>query len=105
MDSLEGFMVHVLVRHKVADYNRWKEAFDSHLNARKRAGETGFRLFHHVEDMHEIFLLLDWQSIEEARKFMASDELRDAMAKAGVVGAPEVQYLEDARSVHRTSAD
>jgi hypothetical protein len=25
--------------------------------------------------------------------------------KAGVVGAPEVQYLEDARSVHRTSAD
>ena len=98
-------MVHVLVRHKVADYNRWKEAFDSHLNTRKRAGETGFRLFHNVEDTQEIFLLLDWQSSEEARKFMASDELRDAMAKAGVVGAPEIQYLEDARSVHRTSAD
>ena len=98
-------MVHILVRHKVADYNRWKEAFDSHLNARKRAGETGFRLFHNVEDMREIFLLVDWQSIEEARKFMTSDELRDAMAKAGVMGAPEVQYLEDARSVHRTSAD
>ena len=66
-------MVHVLVRHKVSDYNRWKEAFDSHLNARKRAGETGFRLFHNVEDMREIFLLLDWQSVEEARKFMTSD--------------------------------
>ena len=34
-------MVHVLVRHKVADYNRWKQAFDSHLNTRKHAGETG----------------------------------------------------------------
>jgi hypothetical protein len=55
--------------------------------------------------MQEIFLLLDWQSSEEARKFMTSDELRDAMAKAGVVGTPEVQYLEDARSVHRSSAD
>ena len=58
-----------------------------------------------IGDMREIFLLVDWQSIEEARKFMTSDELRDAMAKAGVVGAPDVQYLEDARSVHRTSAD
>ncbi len=33
-------MVHVLIRHKVADYNRWKQAFDSHLNTRKHAGET-----------------------------------------------------------------
>lgn len=98
-------MVHVLVRQKVADYGRWKEAFDAHLSARKRAGETGFRLFHSVEDPHQIFLLLDWQTVEEARKFMNSAELRDAMQKAGVVGAPEVQYLEDARSVHRSAAD
>ncbi len=98
-------MVHVLVRHKVSDYNRWKEAFDSHLNVRKRAGEIGFRLFHRVEDPRDVFLLLDWQTTEEARKFMDSEELHSAMAKAGVIGAPEIQYLEDARSVHRTAAD
>lgn len=98
-------MVHVLVRHKVADYNRWKEAFDSHLTVRKRAGETGCHLFHNLEDPRDIFLLSDWLNADDARKFMSSDELRDAMKKAGVVGAPEVQYLEDARSVHRTSAD
>jgi len=98
-------MVHVLVRHKVADYPKWKEAFDSHLSVRKRAGEMGCHLFHNAEDHCDIFLLLDWQSADEARKFMTSDELRSTMAKAGVVGTPEVQYLEDARSVHRTSAD
>ncbi len=98
-------MVHVLVRHKVTDYGRWKEAFDAHLSARKHAGETGFRLFHSLEDAHEIFLLLDWQSADEARKFMNSDELRGAMQKAGVVGAPEIRYLEDARSVYRSAAD
>jgi len=98
-------MVHVLIRHKVSDYNRWKEAFDSHLNVRKRAGEMGFRLFHNTEDPRDITLLLDWQTVEEARKFMNSDELRTAMDKAGVVGAPEICYLEDARSVHRTAAD
>jgi len=98
-------MVHVLVRHKVADYTRWKQAFDSHLSTRKRAGETGFRLFHNMEDPRDIVLLLDWASVEEARKFMTSEELKDAMQKAGVQGAPEVQYLEDARAVHRSAAD
>jgi quinol monooxygenase YgiN len=98
-------MIHVLVRHKVSDYNRWKEAFDSHLNSRKRAGETGFHLFHNADDPQEVILLLDWTSADEARRFMKSDELRDAMQKAGVVGAPDVQYLEDVRSVHRSAAD
>jgi len=98
-------MVHVLIRHKVADYSRWKEAFDSHLTSRKRAGESGCHVFHSVEDPREIVVLLDWQTIEEARKFMNSDELKQRMQTAGVQGSPEVQYLEDARAVHRTSAD
>jgi len=98
-------MMHVLVRHKVADYSHWKQAFDSHLAERKRAGETGFRLFHNADDPHDLFLLLDWDSADEARRFMTSAELRDAMHKAGVQGLPEVQYLEDARAVHRSSAD
>jgi len=98
-------MVHVLLRHKVSDYNRWKEAFDSHLAIRKRAGETGCRLFHGADDPRDLFLLLDWESVDEARKFLTSTELRDAMQKAGVVGTPEIQYLEDVRSVHRSSAD
>lgn len=98
-------MVHVMVRHKVADYARWKEAFDSHLTNRKRAGETGCHVFHSVEDPHEIFLLLDWQTVDEARKFMNSDDLHQRMKDAGVQGTPDVQYLEDARAVHRSSAD
>ncbi len=98
-------MVHVLVRHKVADFNRWKEAFDTHVIARKRAGEISFHVFHNLEDSHDIFLLLDWESADAARKFMTSSELRDRMQQAGVLGPPEIQYLEDARAVHRSSAD
>ena len=98
-------MVHVLVRHKVADFNRWKDAFDAHVMTRKRAGELGFRLFHGLEDPREVFILLDWESADLARKFMNSDELRERMQAAGVQGAPEVQYLEDVRAVHRSAAD
>ena len=98
-------MVHVLVRHKVADYNHWKQAFDSHLNTRKQAGETAFRIFHSVDDPREVVLFFDWESVEQARKFMNSEDLRKAMQQAGVEGPADVQYIEDARTVHRTAAD
>lgn len=98
-------MVHVLVHHKVSDFSHWKEAFDSHLSTRKRAGETGCHLFHNLDDPRDIYLLLDWQTVEEARKFMSSPELRETMQKAGVEGSPEVRFLEDVHAVHRTSAD
>jgi len=98
-------MVHVLVRHKVADYPRWKEVFDAHLNTRKRAGEMGCHLFHDMADPRNLVLLMDWQTVEEARKFIDSEDLRSTMQTAGVQGSPEVQYLEDALSVHRTAAD
>jgi len=98
-------MVHVLLRHKVADYSRWKETFDAHLNTRMRAGELGCRLFQGVDDPREVTLLLDWDSVEHARKFMTSAELQSAMEKAGVIGSPDVHYIEDARMVRRTAAD
>ena len=95
-------MVHVLVRHKVSDFTRWKELFDSALNARMHAGELGFHLFQSVNDPRDVTLLLDWDSVEHARQFMGSDDLKTKMQAAGVVGTPEVQYLEDVRAVRRT---
>jgi quinol monooxygenase YgiN len=98
-------MVYVLVRHKVADFNRWKEAFDADATARKRAGEIAFHVFRSMADASDLFLLLDWESADQAKKFMSSGELRERMQQAGVEGIPEIQYLEDARTVHRSAAD
>jgi heme-degrading monooxygenase HmoA len=98
-------MVHVLVRHKVADFTRWKEAFDAHFSKRMSAGEIGFRLFQGVDDPRDVTLLVDWDTLEHARQFMKSDELRNAMQKAGVQGTADVQFIEDAQVVHRSSAD
>ena len=98
-------MVHVIVRHKVADYMKWKEAFDSHLNRRREAGEAGFRVFQSVDDPREVTVLLDWESLESARRFMSSDDLRSAMQKAGVAGTPDISFVQDAMNVRRTSAD
>lgn len=98
-------MVHMIIRHKVADYSRWKEAFDSHLNTRKAAGETEYRVLLSVDDPREVTLFFDWDSLERARRFVGSDDLKKAMQLAGVVGEPDVRFLEDARTVRRSSAD
>ena len=98
-------MVHVLLHHRVSDFSRWKESFDSHLSTRKQAGEIGFHLFQSVDDPREVTLLLDWDSLEHARKFMGSEDLRGRMQQAGVVGAPDVQYIQDVHAVRRTAAD
>jgi heme-degrading monooxygenase HmoA len=98
-------MVHVIVRHKVADYGRWKEAFDAHLGKRKAAGEVGHRVLLSVDDPHEVTLVLDWDSLERARSFAGSADLKQAMQGAGVVGDPDFRFLQDAYTVRRSAAD
>ena len=61
--------------------------------------------FIRVDDPREVVLFFDWESVEQARKFMNSDDLRKAMQQAGVEGPPDVQYIEDVRTVHRSAAD
>jgi len=98
-------MVHVIVRHKVADYSKWKQTFDAYLNHRMAAGETGFRVFQSIEDPRDVTVMTDWESTDRARRFMQSDDLRKTMESAGVVGSPDVNFVQDALSVRRTAAD
>jgi quinol monooxygenase YgiN len=98
-------MIHLIVRHKVADFGRWKEVFDSNLNTRKANGEIAYQLFVSVEDPLDVTLVMDWDGLERARSFTQSDDLKQTMQKAGVVGEPEVQFVRDALRVRRSAAD
>ena len=98
-------MIHVIVRHKVSDYARWKDSFDAHLSARKAGGELNYRLFTSVEDPRDVTIMMDWDGLENARKFLKSDDLKQAMKNAGVVGEPEISFVEDAMTLRRSAAD
>jgi quinol monooxygenase YgiN len=98
-------MIHMMVRHKVADYGRWKEVFDANLNTRKANGEIAYQLFVSTDDPLDVTLVMDWDGLEQARRFSESDDLKQTMQKAGVVGEPEVRFLRDALRVRRSAAD
>jgi hypothetical protein len=37
----------------------------------------------------------EWDNLQKARQFAQSDDLRNTMQRAGVVGKPEVYFLEE----------
>jgi hypothetical protein len=42
-------MPYVLVRHKVADFSKWKSAYDAHLGSRQKAGLKEDHLLRNTE--------------------------------------------------------
>ncbi len=98
-------MVNVLVRHTVTDFPRWKQVFDENLFMRKRGGEMSFRIFHNHNSPVDLILFFEWETLDKAKAFFASDPLKNGMQLAGVTGAPEVIYLDEVRALRRTAAD
>ena len=92
-------MVYILVKHKVKDFEKWKVVFDEHAAVRETEGSQGGRLFHNIDDPNEAIIILKWDSIENARQFMASDSLKETMQRAGVTGKPEIYFLDDVEKV------
>jgi len=98
-------MVNVLVRHKVSDFTRWKLVFDERFGARHAAGELNHRIFHNHDDASDLTLFFTWETLDLARAFFASDQLKSGMQQAGVIGKPEIVFLDEMRSLRRTAAD
>jgi hypothetical protein len=86
-------MHHLLIRHKVADFAKWKPFYDAHEPVRHKAGLKEKLLSRNLNDPSEIVLLFEAADIQKAKDFAASPELRQTMEKAGVVDAPTIWYL------------
>jgi hypothetical protein len=90
---LEDYMTTLAVRHTVSDFDTWKSVFDGHQSVRTGHGSTGQRVLH---DGNAILVLIDFPDGASAQSFMADPSLAEAMAKGGVVGAPDVSVLVEA---------
>ena len=88
-------MAILLARFKVADSDRWRQAFESKADLRKQNGCTGTHIFFNAHDKAEVVVNLQWDSEENAQKFIASPEGQTAMRESGMIGAPDIIFLED----------
>lgn len=89
-------MAVVTVRHTVADYAAWKAGYDSHATSRKEHGATNDQVLQSIEDPNDLVVLIEFESLGEAKAFASDPSLKEAMAAAGVVGAPDISFRERA---------
>ena len=90
-------MVYLYIRHRVSDYPRWREGFDTHIAARQAGGATGTDLvLRDAEDPNVITVILGWNELDQARSFAHSASLKDAAQLAGVIELTEMRFLTPA---------
>lgn len=94
-------MVHVSVRLQVEDFAKWKSVFDETGGIREAGGSQGGRAFQSKDDPNDVLILLKWDSLENARGYVGSEELREAMQRAGVKGQPDVAFYDEVEKVTR----
>jgi hypothetical protein len=85
-------MQYVLVRHKVADFSKWKPAYDAHLGARQKAGLKEKHLLRNMENPNEVILLFEAEDVQKVKEFANSSGLRE-MQNAGVIDKPDIYFL------------
>jgi heme-degrading monooxygenase HmoA len=88
-------MPHMLVHHTVHDFGIWKQFFDNHESTRKTSGSKSAQVFQNPEDPNDVFILFAWDSVENARKFGRSGDLKKRMEQAGVIGSPHIHFLKE----------
>lgn len=97
MDSSANAPTRVIMTHKVKDWSAWKKEFDSHKQIRIDAGLSDRVVGHFVDDTHMVTLVFAITDLAKAKAFMASKDLKDKMAAAGVEGPPTVFYYTVAK--------
>jgi hypothetical protein len=85
-------MITLFVRHTVADYAAWRRIFDDFAPTQEAMGVKDKAVYQAAEDMNDITVTHDFATLEDARAFAGSPELKAAMQDAGVTSAPMVWF-------------
>ncbi len=89
-------MAHMMIRHKVADFAKWKPAFEDHRPAREAAGITDLHLWRNADDQNEVISVFEVSDVAKAKEFAGSSDLKEKMQSAGVISAPDILFLSNA---------
>lgn len=85
-------MATLFVRHEVADFGTWKQAYDAFDEERTSMGVIGHGVYQAEGNPNDVTIFHHFESMDAAKSFMASDRLREVMTAAGVKGEPKTWF-------------
>jgi hypothetical protein len=91
----ERIMSMVFVHHTVANYDAWRPGFDDHGRVRREYGLVDAGLYRGADDPNDVTIMLTTDDVTRAQEFLSSDNLREAMGRLGVIGAPDIWIAEE----------
>lgn len=89
------FMQKVMVIYQVEDYDRWWRFYNDDTADRKIHGSIECFIHRNKEYANELILLYNWDTMENAKKFFESEDVKTKLKGAGVTGEPLVVYLDE----------
>lgn len=91
--------VWMIVSHKVENYKSWKPVHERSATTKQSYGWTKCAVFAIDGDQNHIMVMEQFASLERARAYAASNELRDEMAAGGVSSNPEIRFVKNLNGV------
>ena len=88
-------MAWIHVRHRVADYAKWKAAYDGTAEYKRAHGWQRYFVYAVGSNQTDVMVMEEFDTREHAQEFVESAFLREAMAGAGVQGVPEILVMEE----------
>ena len=88
----------IVIKHKVADYDKWRKEYDAHDSVRQAYGISHFVVGRGIEDSNTIIVMDVMDDVMKAKEFSAMPSLIESMKKAGVIGKPEFAYYDVIRN-------
>ncbi len=90
-------MAHVLIEHRVGDFETFRRVYLDDAARRERLGCQGGTVFRVADDPDSVIVMLAWDTVEHARDFAGTLELEQAMEwSASNVATPRVTVLDEA---------
>lgn len=89
-------MATLFVRHIVADNAAWRKGYDGFAATRRELGVTSDGVYQLDGNPNDLTVYHEFASMEAAKAFAASPELKEAMAQAGVQGHADIWFTNKA---------
>ena len=89
--------VRLFVRHDVADFGVWKKGYDSYADTQKKMGVFNKAVYQSASNPNDVTVIHDFHSLEQAKAFVASADLKAHMEQLGVKGTPQMWFTSEAK--------
>lgn len=80
---------------EVEDYDKWRAVFDEGEQSRRQHSMNGGRVYQDVGNPNLVTVIIEG-GLSGMQEYGDSQELKDSMSNAGILGPPKLSFVEDA---------